>query len=736
MAESEIITWENGREILENAITKTKNLLAGLTEQPFSSGEYKMLYKTVYQMCHQKAPHDHRQALYDMYCNTFKDYIALTVLPSLQETCGEEMLRELLRWWSINKVMVRFLSRIFHPLDSSIISEKSLLSLRKVGLKSYRDEASAFLDARFIEEQLPNRTWKLTHVDGAPAVVLSMIAREREGEEIDGDLVRRALKVILRLWKKNRVIYKEEFEAPMLEQAEYYYSEKAPIWMSQNSVYHYIRIAWNCLRAEEDRSLSSFHFRSKKKLLKIVEHQLFSANADQFLNKDHSIFHKFLKKGVVNDLSWYYRVYKKVPGGLECISSIFKQHIAAVGGKLASTKKVSITRLILLHDKHLAYVTGSFRNHTLFQKAFNQAFEIVCNMEVSGSSSAELLATFCAGLLSDGNLSDEQFEDTLEKVVTLLRYINDRDVFDKFYRIKLAHRLLVCNAVENVKETIVFRKLREQFGFVFTLKMEGMFIDMTKTKETQSRFDEYLKQNNPNVVHRVNVLTSNLWPSYKPSEIKLPEEMVKCIQVYDRFYQTETKGRKLTWIFSLGTCHVIGKFDQKEMELIVTTYQACVLSLFNSSDLLSYDKIKTQLDLPDKTVARLLHSLSCTRYKILLKDPNTKTLSPTDYFKFNSKFTSSKSTIKIPLPRVDDESKKATVDVVKERPFVIEASIVRIMKTKRVLLYQQLVIECIEQLKDQFKPDRKAIKKKLEDLITRDYLERDKQDPNLIRYLA
>lgn len=33
-------------------------------------------------------------------------------------------------------------------------------------------------------------------------------------------------------------------------------------------------------------------------------------------------------------------------------------------------------------------------------------------------------------------------------------------------------------------------------------------------------------------------------------------------------------------------------------------------------------------------------------------------------------------------------------------------------------------------------PDIKAIKKRMEDLITRDYLERDKENANMFRYLA
>lgn len=35
-----------------------------------------------------------------------------------------------------------------------------------------------------------------------------------------------------------------------------------------------------------------------------------------------------------------------------------------------------------------------------------------------------------------------------------------------------------------------------------------------------------------------------------------------------------------------------------------------------------------------------------------------------------------------------------------------------------------------------FQPDFKVIKKRIEDLISRDYLERDKDNPNTFKYLA
>ena len=75
--------------------------------------------------------------------------------------------------------------------------------------------------------------------------------------------------------------------------------------------------------------------------------------------------------------------------------------------------------------------------------------------------------------------------------------------------------------------------------------------------------------------------------------------------------------------------------------------QASALLLFNSSERLSYFEIKSQLNLTDEDVVRLLHSLACAKYKILTKEPNKKTVAQTDYFKFNPKFTNKMRRIEV-----------------------------------------------------------------------------------------
>ncbi|KAL6271788.1 hypothetical protein ACE6H2_028699 [Prunus campanulata] len=737
--ERKIIELDQGWDYMQKGITKLKKILEGTPEPQFNSEEYMMLYTTIYNMCTQKPPNDYSQQLYDKYREAFEEYITSTVLPSLREKHDEFMLRELVKRWANHKVMVRWLSRFFHYLDRYFIARRSLPALNEVGLTCFRDLVYREVNAN------------------ARVAVIGLIDKEREGEQIDRALLKNVIDIFVEIGMGHMEAYEGDFEAYMLGDSGEYYSRKASNWILEDSCPDYMLKAEECLKREKERVSHYLHSSSEQKLVEKVQHELLVVYATQLLDKEHSGCRALLRDDKVEDLSRIYRLYNKIPKGLEPVSSVFKQHVTAEGTALVqqaedvasnqassgagTQEQVLVRKIIELHDKYMAYVTDCFLNHTLFHKALKEAFEVFCNKAVSGSSSAELLAGFCDNILKKGGsekLSDEAIEETLEKVVKLLAYISDKDLFAEFYRKKLARRLLFDRSANEDHEKSILTKLKQQCGGQFTSKMEGMVTDLTLARDNQANFEEYLHNYpdvNPGMDLTVTVLTTGYWPSYKSFDLNLPEEMVKCVEVFKGFYETKTKHRKLTWIYSLGTCNVNGKFEPKNIELVVSTYQAALLLLFNTADKLSYSEILTQLNLTHDDLVRLLHSLSCAKYKILLKEPNTKTISPTDSFEFNSKFTDRMRRIKIPLPPVD-ERKKVIEDVDKDRRYAIDAAIVRIMKSRKVLGHQQLVMECVEQLGRMFKPDIKAIKKRIEDLITRDYLERDKENPNMFKYLA
>ena len=68
-------------------------------------------------------------------------------------------------------------------------------------------------------------------------------------------------------------------------------------------------------------------------------------------------------------------------------------------------------------------------------------------------------------------LTDEAIEDTLEKVVKLLAYISDKDLFAEFYRKKLARRLLHDRSSSDEHERSILSRLKQQCGAQFTSKV-------------------------------------------------------------------------------------------------------------------------------------------------------------------------------------------------------------------------------------------------------------------------
>jgi cullin 1 len=109
--------------------------------------------------------------------------------------------------------------------------------------------------------------------------------------------------------------------------------------------------------------------------------------------------------------------------------------------------------------------------------------------------------------------------------------------------------------------------------------------------------------------------------------------------------------------------------------------------------------------LPEETVKRLMHSVSCGKYKLVLKEPEGKSIATTDKFTFNEKFTCKMRKVRIPMASLEDSHSKPRVE--EDRSIAIEAAVVRIMKARKQLAHQQLLSEVLAQLSF-FKPNPKV----------------------------
>ena len=83
----------------------------------------------------------------------------------------------------------------------------------------------------------------------------------------------------------------------------------------------------------------------------------------------------------------------------------------------------------------------------------------------SSSKSPELLARYCDSLLkkSSKNPEEAELEDILNSVMVVFKYIEDKDVFQKFYAKMLAKRLVQHNSASDDAEASMISKLKVIF---------------------------------------------------------------------------------------------------------------------------------------------------------------------------------------------------------------------------------------------------------------------------------
>jgi cullin 1 len=208
---------------------------------------------------------------------------------------------------------------------------------------------------------------------------------------------------------------------------------------------------------EQHRVAHYLHSSSKEKLLETVQYELLSRYETQLLEKQDSGCDVLLRDDKKDDVSRMYRLFCRIPKGLEPVASIFKQHVTSQGIALIEWAETVVAdavtdaehefvqKVIEMYDKYLDYAKHAFQNDQCIHKALKEAFLVICNKRVRLSTIAELLAAFCDNVLkkaSIGKMTDDDIESIFEKIVTLVGYVSDKDLFREFGK-KISQEIIV-----------------------------------------------------------------------------------------------------------------------------------------------------------------------------------------------------------------------------------------------------------------------------------------------------
>merc|ERR1712029_1174947 len=256
------------------------------------------------------------------------------------------------------------------------------------------------------------------------------------------------------------------------------------------------------------------------------------------------------------------------------------------------------------------------------------------------------------------------------------------------------------------------------------------FRDMELSKDINSAFKHHMNHLSNSDEYKidltVNVLSMAYWPTYQPMEVNIPGELSKYQEIFKKFYHGKYSGRKLQWQPNLGHAVLKAQFNNGPKELKVSLFQTLCLIHFNSSnEASSFAELKEATNIEDGELRRTMQSLACGKARVLLKSPKGKD--------FNDQLFHIKIN-QVQLKETTEEQKATEERVFQDRQYQIDAAIVRIMKMRKTLSHNLLLTELYNQLKFPVKPP--DLKKRIESLIERDYVERDKDNANQYNYVA
>ena len=478
--------------------------------------------------------------------------------------------------------------------------------------------------------------------------VLKLVEKQRNGETIDQMQIKAIVDSFVSLGldesdslKSTLEVYRFYFEKPFIAATRTYYQNESKRFVAENSVVEYMKKAESRLDEEKERVNLYLHSDIMKRLMETC-HEVLITGHSVLLREE---FQVLLDNERTDDLARMYRLLLRIKDGLEPLRTRFETHVRKAGlsavEKVAASgdnfePKVYVDALLEIHGKYQQLVNVAFAGESEFVRSLDSACKEFVNRnqicKSSSNRSPELLAKYTDTLLRKGAKAAEEseLEEMLVQIMVVFKYIEDKDVFQKFYSRTLAKRLVHTSSVSDDAETSIISKLKEACGFEYTNKLQRMFQDIQLSKDLNSQYrewhDKVLGDSEDKKVLDASfqVLGTGFWPLSAPgTPFVPPNEIAKAMESFTSFYDHKHSGRKLTWLWQLCKGEMKANYIKTvkvPYTFQVSTYQMAILLLFNDNDKFDYADIRQSTSLTDEVLEPNLAILCKAR--VLLQSPD------------------------------------------------------------------------------------------------------------------
>lgn len=519
------------------------------------------------------------------------------------------------------------------------------------------------------------------------AAVLKMVEKQRNGETIEQSQIKSVVDSFVSLGldetdstKSTLDVYRFHFEKPFIEATTKYYENESNQFVAENSVVEYMKKAETRLDEEKARVGLYLHQDIMNPLMKACLNVLVTGHST--LLRDE--FQVLLDADRQADLARMYRLLARITDGLEPLRTKFEAHVRKSG--LAAVEKVAVEgenmepktyvdALLEVHTQYQKLVDDAFGGESEFVRSLDNACKEFVNRnkvcKTGSTRSPELLAKYTDALLKKSAKSAEEadLEASLIQVMTVFKYIEDKDVFQKFYSRMLAKRLVHSSSASEDAETSMIGKLKEACGFEYTNKLQRMFQDIQISTDLNSSFKESqgrslsAEEAKARVDASYHILGTGFWPLTPPQTNFIPPpEIVTTYNNFQNFYFSKHSGRKLTWLWQLCKGEMRANYIKNTkvpFTFMVSTFQMAILLLFNDSDTVTYEDAQKATALSAEYLDPSLNVF--VKAKVLLPSPDNGKAEPGTTYVLNYNFKNKKIKVNLNIT-VKSEAKQEVED--------------------------------------------------------------------------
>ncbi|TQV91434.1 hypothetical protein V2A60_008920 [Cordyceps javanica] len=715
------------------------------------------LYRGVEDVCRK----GNAEKVYRMLMKRVEKHLQSVVLPRIGKA-GDvpevDVLRNVLAEWKTWNTQTILIRSTFSYLDRTYLLREALPSINDMTISHFRRML-------FSPSQCGGRSLENDVIGG----VCVLVEYDRRGStSMDGELLKDS---IMMLYVQG--VYTKYFEPVMIKTSKAYFEEFGTSW-SASGLKEYIAACEKLLAREASRCMAYNLDSTTERLLMELAHRILINDYSEKLLNEGSLANLMGDKDLKSMKGLYDLL--QLSGLQKKLKKPWVDYVRKTGAAIISDKEHGddmVIRLLELRRSLDLMIRDAFGRDEDFLWGMREAFggfmndrTVAACWDTGTSKIGEMTAkhidmllrgglkTLSKSLLSDaqdrataekeGQAStgdeDAELDRQLDNSLELFRFIEGKDAFEAFYKKDLARRLLMGRSASQDAERNMLTKLRGECGSNFTHNLEQMFKDQELAKDEMEAYKQHCQntdEGKPPVDLHVMILSAAAWPTYPDIRLNLPDEVATQIERFDKHYKGKHTGRVLTWKHSLAHCSVKAVFPKGSKELLVSAFQAVVLLMFNGTGgPLTYEQLSTGTGLTGGELERTLQSLACGKARVLTKHPKGRDVKKTDTFTFNATFTDPKYRVKInqiQLKETKEENKATHERITQDRRFETQAAIVRIMKSRKTMGHAELVAEVINLTKKRGSVEPAAIKKEIESLIEKDYIERE---GNAYTYLA